>query len=729
MYLVGKLRSSQGMVTIVGNFPPLGEGESLRIEGEWKTHPRYGKQVEVKKWERTVPTTPEGLKKFLSSGLLKGIGPVMAERLFQHFGSRVLDIIEEEPHRLTEVEGIGEKKVRGLIQSYQEHKEVKNLMMYLQEYGVSPSMALRLYKHYGNQAVDKLQEDPYQLAEEVYGIGFKTADKIARQLGMPLDSNQRVRAAINHTLESAADEGHVYLPEKELKQKVLDLLFSEGEEGEENIEVRQEQLKGQLACLERQREVFKEEIQGEEVVYRAPFYYAERGAAQRLQQLMRRQQVLDQEGEDQLLRETMEEQGSLSLEQKEALQQALQEGVLLITGGPGTGKTTTIRALISLFKRRGQQVALAAPTGRAAKRITEATGEEACTIHRLLEYGFSEERGFYFFRNEERPLSADVVIVDEFSMVDLLLLYNLTKALSPQTRLIMVGDPDQLPSVGAGNVLRDVVNSQNIPRVHLQTIFRQAQESMIVVNAHRINQGQFPRLNVKNKDFYFIDQEELEKIASMVVYLCQKKLPRYGAYHPIEDVQVITPMRRTEVGVDNLNQLLQASLNPPSPQKAEVKRGATFYRLGDKVMQIRNNYRKEVYNGDMGRVSSVDLEEGEVTVQYPEVGGYRPVVYQLNELEELVLSYAVSVHKSQGSEYPVVILPVVTQHYVMLQRNLLYTGVTRAKQLAVLIGTKKALGIAVNNQKGQERYTFLAGRLARKEEISSDSHSCGRSNG
>ena len=468
---------------------------------------------------------------------------------------------------------------------------------------------------------------------------------------------------------------------------------------------------GAASNPERENHVFCDWPAGKDVVYYAPFYHAELGVARRLKQLLKpgRQWAA---GEMKNALERVAAAGArLNAEQLQVLEKSMQSGVLVVTGGPGTGKTTTIKALLALFQTLRQKVVLAAPTGRAAKRVTEATGGEAFTIHRLLEYTFTEGEGFRFQRNEENPVEAQVIIIDEASMVDLLLMYNLVKAIPPGCRLVMVGDVDQLPAVGAGNVLKNLIEAGTIPCVRLQHIFRQARESMIIVNAHRVNQGEMPFLNRKEKDFFFIAEEDPERVASLVVQLACERIPGYGPYDPVHDIQVITPMRRTAAGVEQLNILLQKTLNPAQKHKPEISVKGTVFRLGDKVMQVRNNYQKEVYNGDMGLISELDLEEGELVVTFRDSAANRPVVYELSELDELVLSYAVSVHKSQGSEYPVVILPVITQHYLLLQRNLLYTGITRARKMAVLVGTKKALAIAVRNNKAEERYSYLDRRL------------------
>ncbi len=712
-YLVGRLncKESDELVTFVGHFPSLQEGENLLLKGVWKTHPRYGLQFQVQEWETIMPTTREGLHKFLSSGLIRGVGPQTAELLVKRFGLETLTVIEDEPDRLIEVEGIGPKKAAMIHQSYLQQKEIKEVMLFLQSYQVSPALAVKLFKHYGSRAIPLLKENPYRLVEDVYGVGFITADKIARQLGLAHDSPQRVCSAALYLLKKAADEGHVFLPRKEMRTRIEELLFNEnppqgGGSSAELIEGQLEELRaaGQVVC--------ENGPAGEEMVYFAPFYRAEKGAAEKLLSLLNRQLTVFSPEEEGALWELLEEEKmDLAKEQIKAIEGACENGVMVITGGPGTGKTTTIRTLLKLFQRYRLKTMLAAPTGRAAKRMAEATGMEAKTIHRLLEYSFKEGEGFSFQRDEENTLSCQALIVDEASMVDLLLFHNLLKAIPPGSRLILVGDMDQLPSVGAGNVLRDIIEGGSVPCVRLQTIFRQAQESMIVVNAHRINKGEFPLFNKKDKDLFFVEEEDPQKVATTIVELCKERLPSYGSFDPLEEIQVITPMRRTPVGVEALNKLLQEELNPRARHKHEITGGGNIFRLGDKVMQIRNNYEKEVFNGDIGRITALDLEEGEIAVSYPEALAAREIIYDLSEMDELVLSYAISVHKSQGSEYPVVVMPVVTQHFILLQRNLLYTGITRARRLVVLIGTYKAVAIAVGNNKVEQRYSGLANRL------------------
>ncbi|MBS3943313.1 MAG: ATP-dependent RecD-like DNA helicase [Dethiobacter sp.] len=706
-YLVGILRCrAGGQITFVGNFPQLTEGESLSITGQWQLHPRFGQQLVVENWERLIPATVDGLTRYLSSGLIKGVGPVMAKRIVRHLGLSTLEILEKEPHRLQEVEGIGSKKSKQIINSFRNYKQLQNVMVFLQSYGIGVGNSMRLYRQFGAQTIDRVKENPYRLADEVFGIGFKTADQIACRMGLPEDSPERVKAAIVFALNQASNQGHVFLPREQLFEKVQELL------GLSPAQSHLCQLDLQLQALEHEKRIYLDQCPAGVVVYYAPFYYAELGVARRLKQMVSAsQQWTEREAKEALDRAAGRSATRLVAEQIQVLEQSLTAGVLVITGGPGTGKTTTIKALLSLFHSLKQKVLLAAPTGRAAKRVTEATGEEAFTIHRLLEYSFTESEGFKFQRHEDNPVEARVIIIDEASMVDLLLMFNLVKAIPEGCRLIIVGDVDQLPAVGAGNVLKDLINSGTVPFVRLLHIFRQARESMIIVNAHRINQGEMPLLNKKDKDFFFIAEEEPERVAALVVELCLERIPGYGPYDPLRDIQVITPMRRTEAGVERLNVLLQKAINPKGRHKPEINVKGTVFRLGDKVMQVRNNYQKEVYNGDIGMVAELDLEAGELVVTFRESSTDRLVQYDFSELDELVLSYAVSVHKSQGSEYPVVIMPVITQHYLLLQRNLLYTGITRARKMAVLVGTKKALAIAVHNNKAENRFSYLDGRL------------------
>lgn len=719
-YLVGRLdRQEKSSVTFVGYFPALQVGESLYLKGVWQVHPRYGRQFQVKEWGPLIPTTRKGLEGFLSSGLIKGVGPRTAHQLLEHFGLDVLEVIENCPERLQEVPGIGPKKTAQIKQGYLRHKEIKEVMIFLQNYGVSSALAVKLFKHYGRRTLSLLQENPYLLAEEVLGIGFLTADKIARQLGLPFVSPQRVRAAVHFLLNQAAGEGHVFLPRKELRAGLMELLLAPeeaagGTAGRDDsyLKVFPGLIEDQLQELTGKRQIFVgKNDAGKEVVYQAPFYYAEKGTAERLLSLAE-SQLAPAAKEDSIIREVLaKEKLTPAPEQVAALEAACRNGVTVITGGPGTGKTTAIRLLLKVFQRQNLKIMLAAPTGRAAKKMAETTGQEARTIHRLLEYAFVEGQGFRFQRDRDNPLPADVLILDEVSMVDLLLFYNLLQALPPGCRLILVGDVDQLPAVGAGNVLRDLIASAAIPCIRLQTIFRQARESMIVVNAHRINKGKFPFFNRQQKDFFFIREANPEKAAGIIVDLCRERLPAFASFDSLEEIQVLTPMRKTPVGVERLNLLLQRELNPPARHKKEVvSRGMTL-RLGDKVMQLRNNYTKEVFNGDAGRIAFVDPEEKGITVVYPDPQGTREVAYALSEMDELALAYAISVHKSQGSEFPAVVMPVVTQHYILLQRNLLYTGITRAKRLVVLVGTPQAVALAVGNNKVEKRYSNLDGRL------------------
>ncbi|HHU50619.1 MAG TPA: ATP-dependent RecD-like DNA helicase [Firmicutes bacterium] len=707
------------LITIVGYLSGVKSGETLRLYGDWIDHPAYGRQFSVDYFETVAPVTKEGVEKYLGSGLIKGIGPATARKIVETFGLDTLDLIERQPERLQEVPGIGPHKARRIIEALAETKKMRQVMLFLRGAGVTTGLAGKIYRFFGNDTIRVLQKNPYLLAQRVPGIGFKTADRIAGLLGRTDPAApERIRAGLLYLLGKHSEAGHVFagLPE-----------FAE--EAATELGIESTRLQAEMERMSRDKQVVLDENR----LYLPALYHSERGAAKKLTALYKHLQskITSYASQTELtemsgarfdvtsgppqelktginyskVTDEVQERITLSPEQKAALALAQHEGVLVITGGPGTGKTTLIRSLIRLYQEQGLKVVLAAPTGRAAKRLTEATGLPAKTIHRLLEFGFTVGEAGYG-RDEKNPLEAEAVIIDEVSMVDLPLFYHLLKAIPLGARLILVGDEDQLPSVGPGTVLRDIIASRVIPQVKLKTIFRQARESQIVTNAHLINVGRFPKVN-KAKDFFFIPAAEPEQIVDEIVRLVTVRLPRYLNCDPVEEIQVLSPMRRTVTGVDNLNHLLQKVLNPESSGKPQIHYGGRIFRLGDKVMQIRNNYQKMVFNGDMGRITKLDPEEQQIEVSFSEQEEDR-ILYEYDELDELVLSYAVTVHKSQGSEYPVVILPVTTQHFLLLQRNLFYTAVTRAKKMAVLVGMEKALAMAVKNNKIEQRNSRLA---------------------
>lgn len=703
-YTVAKLKLKNSKITtIVGNLPPLYIGEELVVRGDWVQHKDYGEQLQIEEWESKVPQSVVGIERFLGSGLLKGVGSATAQKIVRHFGVETLNVIENAPEQLLQIPGFSMVKINRIADSLKEQGDIQRIMVFLQGVGVSPGYALKIYHTYKNEAIKIVKENPYKLADDVFGIGFKIADQIAKKIGVNNDSLYRIRAGIRYWLNENSSEGHIYAFE-------TDFLAKAGKE----LEVNELQLAAELDEMLIKKEIFREIIHdNQKIIYLAPFYYSEAGAAARINDLLQAEpgsvQLDPVKALEKFAKAT---QITLADKQREAVLKSLQHGVLVITGGPGTGKTTIVKAILSLFKTAGLRVMLAAPTGRAAKRLAETTQEDAKTIHRLLGYGNEDFGGSRFQFNEDEPLATDVLIVDEFSMVDLILFYNLLKAITPGTRLIIVGDVDQLPSVGPGSVLKDLIQSAIVPTVRLNVIFRQAEESLIIANAHRINQGDFPQLS-KDRDFFFIEESEPEKIVQMFPELVKVRIPKFLGCDPVEDIQVLTPMRRTITGVENLNRCLQEALNPPASGKTELKTGAATFRLGDKVMQLKNDYQKQVFNGDIGRVRHIDPEDRRMVVSFQEVEGEHRVSYESEELEQLVLSYAISVHKSQGNEYPVVIMPVTTQHFLMLQRNLLYTAVTRAKKMVVLIGTKKAVAMAVKNNKIEERNSLLKERLIR----------------
>ncbi len=714
-YTVLRLRARgyADLVTVIGHLPQVQPGESLKLTGQWTRHAEYGRQFKAETCQQVLPATIEGLKKYLGSGLIKGVGPVMAGRIVKKFGLQTLDVLEQHPEKLREVLGIGKWRVERIAQAWEQQKVIKDIMVFLQSHGVTTTLAVKIYKQYGDTSIAVVKNDPYRLAQDIYGVGFKTADKIARELGLPHDSPARIGAGIAYTLSQLTEEGHVYAPQEMLVEEATKLLEVPSEKVEPEIPRLQaaDQVKVETVVYETesgQRSAASGQVREERAVYLTPMYYGEVGAANRLKAIMDAPgagvRVFQQVDWDKAFAYAASKSGvELTEQQRQAVRAALTNKVTVLTGGPGTGKTTSLRAVLDLCDAKKVTYALCSPTGRAAKRLSEATGRPAKTIHRLLEY--SPQEGFK--RNPNNPLPVDVLVADEVSMLDVLLANNLFKALPPSAHLLLVGDVDQLPSVGAGDVLRDVINSGRAAVIRLDVIFRQAQDSLIITNAHRVNQGQFPLLPHGARDFFFFVEDDPDKAAELVVDLVQNRMPRKFGLKP-QDIMVLSPMHRGAAGVGNLNALMQSALNPPSPHKPERRFGAVTFRVGDRVMQIRNDYERDVFNGDVGTVTRIDAEEQTLTVTIDE----RPVEYDWADNDELVLAYAASIHKAQGSEYPAVVMPLLTQHYMMLQRNLVYTGITRARWLVVLVGSKKALAMAVRNNKIAQRYSGLQGRLA-----------------
>ena len=704
------VKSYKELVTVIGSLLDVNVGSVLLIYGNWKVDSRYGRQFAAESWEETLPATVFGIEKYLGSGLIKGVGPKYAKKIVAQFGIETLEVIETDISRLQEVDGIGKKRIQMIRDSWERQKEIKNVMLFLQDHGVSTSFAAKIYRQYGNESLDKMKENPFQMADDIWGIGFKTADGIAQKLGFAKEAYVRLRSGIMYTLSNLADEGHVFAYQEQLIAKAAELL--EAEESSIVMTLDQMIADKDLIC---ETVDYKTDQAEMKAIYLPAFYYAEAGVAGKLKRLAQApaadrlwhalMDARQQTGNESLSIDVGKIQEKVHMKydeiQADAIRKAAVSKVMVLTGGPGTGKTTTTQGIIAVYRSFGLKILLAAPTGRAAKRMTEATGLEAKTIHRLLECKPPEG----YQKNEDNPLDGDVLIIDECSMIDMILMNALLKAIPEGMRLILVGDIDQLPSVGAGNVLRDIIDSGVFPVVRLTRIFRQAQSSRIIMNAHAINEGKFPDIsNGKNTDFFYIEKEDPEEAVQEIVRLVKNNLPRYYKT-PWNHIQVLTPMQKGIVGAANLNLALQEALNP---QGDGLRRGGYLFRTGDKVMQIRNNYEKEIFNGDIGTVESVDLQERTLKVNFDQ----HIIEYEASELDELVHAYATTIHKAQGSEYPIVVMPVLMNHYVMLQRNLIYTGITRAKKVLVIVGTRKALSYAVRNVTVTKRNTFLKERLS-----------------
>ncbi len=738
------------LITIVGNLASVNPGESLLLSGEWVNNPKYGRQFQIEKYETIQPANVLGIRKYLGSGLIKGIGPKMAARIVSRFGLDTIDVIEQQPQKLGSVPGIGSKRVKMIKQAWEDQREIKNVMLFLQSHNVSTAHATKIYKTYQNDSIPIVKENPYRLADEIYGIGFVTADTIAQKLGIHKDDPHRVQAGIKYVLSQKADEGHVFQHADELIDACGDILEQEtqiiemgilaltqkeeivlsSEDGTVEF-IAEQDIVNEWLNSESENKLIDEQSKYIDVIdetenqpdlqlsedvsttleksaiYLSPFYYAEIGVANQFKRLLSntKHEAIQIDINVSLAQLENEMDIQFAPQQREAIYTALTERAMILTGGPGTGKTTTTLGMIRLFEELNMSILLAAPTGRAAKRLSETTSKEAKTIHRLLEFSF-QDNGFK--RNRQNPLVADVVIVDEMSMVDLVLMNRFMQAIPTSATVILIGDTDQLPSVGAGNVLNGLIKSRKIPVVKLTEIFRQAQQSMIVTNAHLINTGDFPKLSgSSDRNFFFIEEEDPEACVDQITSLISDRLPKHYNYHPIDDIQLLCPMRKGTLGSENLNKCLQDILNPNIEQAI---RGWQAFRSGDKVMQVRNNYDYDVFNGDIGRIIGIDQVEKQINVRFPD----KQVTYDMADLNELVLAYATTIHKAQGSEYPAVVIPLHTQHYIMLQRNLLYTGITRAKELVVIVGTKQALGICIRNNRVMQRNSYLEQRLQNK---------------
>lgn len=680
-------------VAVVGKLTAPLVGEEVEVAGEWVEHARFGRQLKADSYRRIAPTSEKGIERFLASGAIKGIGPSLAARMVSHFGRRTLEIIEHYPHRLVEVEGIGTKKAEAIRDAYASQAELREIMLFLEMHGISGGYGARIYAQYGAAAIEILSANPYRLAAEVDGIGFRTADQIAMSLGLGREQPERLAAGIHHALNQTAQAGHCCLPDYILVEETAKLLSVD------TVEVALT-----LKAMLREGSLSVEDKADMTLIYPAWLYQAEKNTAERLLRLKAKAKQLPNLNEAETVA-NWEQQNSVALAeaQREALAASLAYGILVLTGGPGTGKTTTVRGILGVLEQSGLKILLGAPTGRAAKRLSEATGREAMTVHRLLEAAGGKEGAPLFARNEYNPLDADAIIIDEVSMMDIVLTSYLLRAVPEGCRVIFVGDVDQLPAVGPGSVLKDIIRSEAVPVVRLSEVFRQAGESIIVQNAHRINRGSQPQLN-GSSDFQFRRIEDSDAVAEAIVSLCAKELSEEG-FDVLREVQVLSPMHRQTCGVENLNRLLQEALNGAAVDKAALTSLNQTFRTGDKVMQMKNNYEKGVFNGDIGFIQAIN--EGQLYVRFPD----NDVVYEAGELGELHLAYAMSVHKSQGSEYPVVVMPLVAGHHIMLQRNLLYTAVTRAKQKVIILGGQAALNTALMNDRTKRRYTLLAERL------------------
>lgn len=691
-------KRSARITVILNGMAPL-VGQLLEIEGEWTQHPKFGQQFKAVSFKAVAPTEVSGIEKFLASGAVSGIGPAMAKRIVAKFGEKTLDILSS-PQKLLTVSGIGKKTAEKIAASYMEQSELSEIMIWLENHGISGTYAGKIFAKYGSFAIDIMEKDIYRLFQDIDGIGFLTADKIAFNLGIQKDDVKRISSGIDYSLLQLCANGHCCVPETALTAKTAKILQLDTNTVHHVIN---ERIQNET--------LYTETVGGDVLIYPPYLYFAEKKVAKRLLELQRSTKILDEDNIN-LFIKVWERENRIHLaeKQQEAVKACLHHGVFVLTGGPGTGKTTVVKGILSILNAQGLKIRLAAPTGRAAKRLSETTGRKALTIHRLLEAsnmtdGSSPQLGFA--KDTDDQLDADAIILDEVSMVDIVLMHHFLNAVPDGCRLILVGDTDQLPAVGPGSVLKDIIRSKVIPSIELNEIFRQAQTSMIVQNAHIINAGRLPDIRSRYDDFIFYEIDDDNSITKEILKLCTDILPKEG-YNILSDVQILSPMHRFTCGVENLNLLLQQTLNPESPKKDEIKSGTQIFRTGDKVMHIRNNYQKNVFNGDIGFIRAINKDT--ISVEYPD----RNVSYAKNELNELTLAYASSVHKSQGSEYKVVIIPLSTSHYIMLQRNLLYTAITRAKEKVVLLGSKKALTTAVQSNRTQKRYTLLAERLARK---------------
>ncbi len=709
-YTIAHLVNENDEIVVVGCMPTLAIGESIEVEGKWVNHKIYGTQFEVNSFMPVTPSSLEGIYVYLSSGMIHGIGEKMAKRIIDKFGVDTLEVIQNSPEKLQEVEGIGSKKVKQIVKSYEEDRELRNIIIQLSPFGITPNYCLKIYKKYKSSAIEVINKNPYQLAEDIRGIGFKVADSIASKIGIDKNSKDRICQGILYTLNKSLSNGHTYLPEHVLIQ-----------DSEKLLELNGEILKECVMMLVYNQKIHIEKVNNENLIYLMPYYLAENGVCSQIVKLSQYEfedLKIDIDNEINVL----EEDKKIKLAEKQilAVKESVNSGVLIITGGPGTGKTTTINTIIDIFENNGKSVTLAAPTGRAAKRMSETSNKEAKTIHRLLEMGFSTDDDLTFFKDEEDPINSDVIIVDEVSMVDIILMYNLLRAIKLGTRVILVGDSDQLPSVGAGNVLKDMINSNIINVVKLNEIFRQAQESMIIVNAHKINNGEPLYLNTKGKDFFFIRKSTNEEILNEIIGLVNERLPKFYKVDKLKDIQVLSSMRKGELGVTNLNIELQKYLNKKEKFKVEESFSKRLFRVGDKVMQVKNNYTKKwetedqkesgegIYNGDIGYVYHIDKDKKTIYILFDQT---KIVSYLYDELDEIDHSFCTTIHKSQGSEFPVVVLPIAWAPPMLLSRNLLYTAVTRAKKLVVLVGDVKYLEYMIKNNRVNQRYSNLGYKL------------------